>query len=342
MAIGFHVFPIHAQGDYKSISRVQEDNWCTDHGYAGVTAKDEHPQTVNSFPYCKGNDGNLYKVDMVELCRDLYGDSYANPQYWDYNNYDSWYCNRINAPAPTAVPPQPTNAPQQNNGGSSGNNGNNGGNGNSGGNGGSSGGSQQSSGGENSQSIDGDCSRANSINVSVGQQARVAYTDGTPNNVRSGPGKEYQLVAQIPEGEAFDITGGPVCNHGLRWWYVSTNRGSGWMADSLDGTYFMEPVGGGEIHPTPPISCYLPMHTRVSGDPNMEHTKSVVVYDSTDWTVLTRRGVAWIYYWNDSFWEREDWMQPWTKNEWGVSTTWVKFHPSWLDDWRWFLGYECS
>lgn len=104
-----------AQGDYKSISRVQEDQWCTNRGYVGVTAKDESPQTVNSFPYCKGNDGNLYKVDMVQLCRDLYGNAYANPQYWDYTNYDSWYCNHIN----NANPP-PANNPPQNNGGNSG------------------------------------------------------------------------------------------------------------------------------------------------------------------------------------------------------------------------------
>ncbi len=104
---------IHAQGDWKPISRVQEDQWCTSHGFASVTAKDEHPQTVNSFPYCKGNDGNLYKVDMIQLCRDLYGDAYANPQYWDYNNYDSWYCNHVNTVPPTPVPPQPTPVPQQ-------------------------------------------------------------------------------------------------------------------------------------------------------------------------------------------------------------------------------------
>ncbi len=84
IVIGFHGFPVRAQGDYRDITRVQEDKWCTDHGFDGVTARDEHPQTVNSFPFCKGKDGNLYQVDMTQLCRDLFGDAYANRQSTSY------------------------------------------------------------------------------------------------------------------------------------------------------------------------------------------------------------------------------------------------------------------
>lgn len=100
------VSPGHAQGDSKPLWRVITDQYCTEHGYVGVEV-DGSQNNVFGLG-CKDSNGILHGMNMVEVCRYLYGDAYLNPQYTDFNNPDSWRCYQTQGPAPTAVPPPPT------------------------------------------------------------------------------------------------------------------------------------------------------------------------------------------------------------------------------------------
>ncbi len=238
IAIGFSIFSIHAQGDYKTPSRTQEDQWCKDHGFDGVTARDEHPQTVYSFPFCQKN-GTLYQVDMIQLCRDLFGDAYANPQYWDYYNYDSWYCNHVNAPAPTAVPPQ------QNNGGNGGSSGN-------GNTGGSSGGNTNPNPPQQGSTGNTDCPAVPS-RLSSGQSAWVSDYDPEPLKVFVSPSMDAQQLPGVPIRETVIMGQGPSCIGGRIWWTITYQGVTGWVVEvNHNNTYNLIPgtwggAGGNKI-----------------------------------------------------------------------------------------------
>jgi hypothetical protein len=42
----------------------------------------------------------------------------------------------------------------------------------------------------------------------------------TPNNVRSAPGINQELIGTIDPGRGMEILEGPVCNNSLQWWKV--------------------------------------------------------------------------------------------------------------------------
>lgn len=73
-------------------------------------------------------------------------------------------------------------------------------------------------------------------------RARVTIIDGQSLNTRSQPGTAFPIVRVLPEGEAFDVIGGPVCAGGFTWWQIRLNDGTmAWAAEGNNDRYFMEP-----------------------------------------------------------------------------------------------------
>jgi hypothetical protein len=108
--------------------------------------------------------------------------------------------------------------------------------------------------------------------LTVGQQARVTFTDGTNLNVRVQPAGN--LLTQIAEGSIVNVFGGPVCAEGYLYWNIQVADDlSGWSAEGGNGVYFLEPwpQGGGmpqgpgdlQAAPTatlvPPVVLDLPL-----------------------------------------------------------------------------------
>ncbi len=97
--------------DYRSLSRVQMDDWCTkyapDHDNPpkrGIQL-DSSQQNVYGWG-CLDYNNNLHGISISDMCRFYYGDYFADAEYLDYNNPDSWYCNHTGAPAPQPQQPQ--------------------------------------------------------------------------------------------------------------------------------------------------------------------------------------------------------------------------------------------
>lgn len=92
-------------------------------------------------------------------------------------------------------------------------------------------------------------------------------------------------------------------------------------------------------------TCTLGMSTGIQGNPSQQHTKYVSVSSGTDVTALYNQGRAAIFYFDQ--WGRtvgfskDSRMAPWTKNVWGVSTSWASVNTSWRDSWRWKVNFQC-
>lgn len=67
--------------------------------------------------------------------------------------------------------------------------------------------------------------------LTIGNYARVANTDGQALRARSGPGTSYEIAARFPEGTRLLILDGPTVADGYRWWKVHGGQGEGWCAD---------------------------------------------------------------------------------------------------------------
>lgn len=76
--------------------------------------------------------------------------------------------------------------------------------------------------------------------LQVGEAGRVLYTDGDPLNVRAQPGTGSPVVGRLPEGADFVVEDGPTCAGGIQWWKVQGDGARGWVAEGLDGAYFVE------------------------------------------------------------------------------------------------------
>ncbi|NDJ75317.1 MAG: SH3 domain-containing protein, partial [Chloroflexi bacterium] len=85
------------------------------------------------------------------------------------------------------------------------------------------------------------CPGALAPRLTVGEQARVTFTDGQPLNVRNSPAG--QVVTQIQEGTVMTVAGGPQCGNSILWWQVGLpNNLTGWAAEGADAVYFLEPL----------------------------------------------------------------------------------------------------
>ncbi len=82
------------------------------------------------------------------------------------------------------------------------------------------------------------------LDFQIGDRARVRFTDGTGNRLRSQPTTSGSVLAIAPEGSEFTIVGGPTCADGYNWWQVSliTQSATGWMAEGMPGNYWIEPA----------------------------------------------------------------------------------------------------
>lgn len=87
------------------------------------------------------------------------------------------------------------------------------------------------------------CPGTRAKRLEVGMTARVTYTDGTPNILRSGPGKTFGRIASMLEGTQMKVIGGPACASGYWYWQVQTSRfGIGWTAEGDANSYWLEPM----------------------------------------------------------------------------------------------------
>lgn len=59
----------------------------------------------------------------------------------------------------------------------------------------------------------------------------VSVTPGIPNNVRAQPNLNATITGRFPTGAAAQVTAGPICANGLRWWQVVTEGFGGWTAE---------------------------------------------------------------------------------------------------------------
>ncbi|MBN1680110.1 MAG: DUF3160 domain-containing protein [Anaerolineae bacterium] len=88
----------------------------------------------------------------------------------------------------------------------------------------------------------------------VGGSGQVSFTDGLPLNVRAAPGLSGAQVTQLPEGTAFSVIDGPVCADAIYWWQIDSGGVIGWIAESADGTYYVEPVAAPAV-PVPDMAA---------------------------------------------------------------------------------------
>jgi hypothetical protein len=76
----------------------------------------------------------------------------------------------------------------------------------------------------------------------VSTTGRIAFTDGSPTNVRNAPGTQRAILASLPEGTTFTVIDGPVCEGNYSWWQLQFTDGLiGWVAEGDPGGYFLEP-----------------------------------------------------------------------------------------------------
>lgn len=75
----------------------------------------------------------------------------------------------------------------------------------------------------------------------IGMTARVGL-GGVPNRIREEPDPNATMITQVPPGQSFSVIGGPVCDttQFLRWWQVSFQNLTGWMAEGVGDRYFVE------------------------------------------------------------------------------------------------------
>jgi hypothetical protein len=87
-----------------------------------------------------------------------------------------------------------------------------------------------------------DCAAALLPRLTVGSSAMVSFTDGSPLNVRDAATRGGTVLAQIPEGSQFTVIEGPTCADGIYWWRIQAEGAAGWVAESVDRVYLVEPM----------------------------------------------------------------------------------------------------
>jgi hypothetical protein len=87
------------------------------------------------------------------------------------------------------------------------------------------------------------CGTAPEPRLTVGEMARVTYTDGTDLNIRNAPSGDYLM--QIAEGTVVNVVSGPSCNSNFFWWQIQFQSEGvtvgGWAAEGDSDDYYLEP-----------------------------------------------------------------------------------------------------
>jgi predicted Ser/Thr protein kinase len=93
-----------------------------------------------------------------------------------------------------------------------------------------------------------------------GLLAVVSDDDPRPINVRRSPGLDGIRVNQFPVGTAFRVLQGPVCESGYPWFRVErvSDGYAGWIAESGEGVYYVEPVEDDSPATREPVSGDCP------------------------------------------------------------------------------------
>lgn len=92
------------------------------------------------------------------------------------------------------------------------------------------------------------CNGAPASRVTLGNVARVTFTDGTPNRLRSQASTSAKILGRLAEGSQFTIVKGPTCKDGYTWWQVGLENGArGWVAEGSKAKYFIEPVSAAQL-----------------------------------------------------------------------------------------------
>jgi serine/threonine-protein kinase len=90
----------------------------------------------------------------------------------------------------------------------------------------------------------------------IGVEGYVRAEDPRPVNVRSGPGRDAQEIAEIRPGARFLVIAGPVCAENLAWYRIQSPElpNGGWIAEG-DDNYFVSPILPGVPTPElPPVA----------------------------------------------------------------------------------------
>lgn len=93
------------------------------------------------------------------------------------------------------------------------------------------------------ETADKPCVDAPTTHLRVGLFAYVNPDPPLPNNVRSDAGQNYDLIGDIPPGQAMKILDGPKCADGWVWWKIQTleNELEGWTAEGDQESYWLIP-----------------------------------------------------------------------------------------------------
>ncbi|MBZ0321315.1 MAG: SH3 domain-containing protein [Anaerolineae bacterium] len=94
------------------------------------------------------------------------------------------------------------------------------------------------------------CSNAPTQRVSSGQQVQVTST-GAGLRLRQQPNTAARILRTIPAGRQLDITGGPQCGNGYRWWQVNYSGVTGWVADGSGSSHWIEPISATPVPQQP-------------------------------------------------------------------------------------------
>jgi hypothetical protein len=79
--------------------------------------------------------------------------------------------------------------------------------------------------------------------MSLGVRGQVTIIDGTTLNLRADATTASAIVRVLPEGEFFQVMGGPRCADGFTWWQIQLADGTvGWAAEGDQNRYYIEPL----------------------------------------------------------------------------------------------------
>jgi len=154
-------------------------------------------------------------------------------------------------------------------------------------------------------------------NLQVGIEAEINTTEGDLLNLRSGPGTNYDVIDQLPNGEAVELREGPQQVNGLSWWRIETTAGQiGWVVERVNDVQVLLAMSSGNVNPS--TGLFVGGQARVSeeGDNLNAHTRAGVdtpvlailqegdvvdvlagprnVDGYTWWQVETPEGAAWV------------------------------------------------
>ncbi len=96
------------------------------------------------------------------------------------------------------------------------------------------------------------CGSALPPRLTAGQQGRVTVDTGFFLNLRAEPGVNAETIIQLANGESFEVVSGPQCVDGFNWWEIKQFALSGWIAESTNRDYMVEPLDSSVLPTLPP------------------------------------------------------------------------------------------